>query len=315
MNASSLAAVFCCALLWDGVAAATPTAVLQAHVQLDRDEVRLGDLATITDADAATQASWRALLVGTSPSTATPQCMTRAQLARILRQTPVQVAGEDSVCIERVQEALDGTELHRLARPVLEAWLAQHAEHWELAEMDAADKLMVPAGQRVLRVRPLDEAAPLARTMQVWVDVAVNGRYARSVPVRFAVQAYRRVLALRNAAEAGVLVEPDMTMWREVDVARQPTALTALAPGRQRLRRSIEAGTVLTPASLAAAPAVARGEWLDLSLAAGAVSLQTRVEALQDGLVGQRVRVRSAQSVEPFEARVTGIGRVEIEGP
>jgi flagella basal body P-ring formation protein FlgA len=315
MNAPRLAIAVCCALLQGAPATAAPTAVLQAHVRLDRDEVRLGDLAAVTGADAATVAGWRALVVGTSPRTLTPQCITRAQLARILRATPLQLAGADGVCIERVQEALDDAELHSLARPVLDAWLARHAEHWNVADTDAAEKPAVPSGRRVLRVRPLDEAAPLAPTMDVWIDVAVDGRYVRSVPVRFAVQAYRRVLAVRDAAEAGALLEPGMTVWREVDVARQPAALTALGPGRQRLRRSVEAGTVLTPASLAAAPAVARGDKLVLSLAAGAVSLQKRVEALQDGAVGQRVRVRPEQGAEPFEARVTGVGQVEIEGP
>jgi len=317
MNVPHMAILFGAALASCLAAAciAAPTAVLQAQVRLDKDKVHLGDVASITGSDAAALPGWRALLLGPAPLTATPQCMTRAQLARILRHTPLQLAGADSVCMAREQAGLNVAELRRMARPALEAWLARHAEHWELSEMDEAVIPMAPAGQRVLRVRPIDEATPLAPAMQVWIDVEVDGRYARSVAVRFAVQAFRRVLAMQDAAEAGVLLEPGMTTWREVDVARQPAALTALVPGRQRLRRSMEAGSVLTPASLGPAPAVARGDWLDLSLAAGAVRLQERVQALQDGQVGQRVRVRAEQATESFEARVSGVGQVEIDGP
>jgi len=42
-----------------------------------------------------------------------------------------------------------------------------------------------------------------------------------------------------------------------------------------------------------------------------AIELESRVEVLQDGLLGQRVRVKAKNAAGPVLARVTGAGRLE----
>lgn len=58
--------------------------------------------------------------------------------------------------------------------------------------------------------------------------------------------------------------------------------------------------------------AVARGEWALLRAAAGAVALETRVEVLQDGRAGDKVRVRQSGATGAMLARVTGRGQLEL---
>jgi flagella basal body P-ring formation protein FlgA len=57
---------------------------------------------------------------------------------------------------------------------------------------------------------------------------------------------------------------------------------------------------------------VARGDWATLHSAAGAVTLESRVEVLQDGRPGQRVRVRQQGATGPVFARVLGAGQLEL---
>jgi flagella basal body P-ring formation protein FlgA len=60
------------------------------------------------------------------------------------------------------------------------------------------------------------------------------------------------------------------------------------------------------------APVVARGEWVTLLARQGGIELEGPAEALEDGQVGQPVRVRSAGSSGSIVARVVAPGRVEV---
>lgn len=60
------------------------------------------------------------------------------------------------------------------------------------------------------------------------------------------------------------------------------------------------------------APVVARGEWVTLLARQGGIELEGPAEALEDGHVGQAVRVRSAGSSGSIVARVIAPGRVEV---
>ena len=65
------------------------------------------------------------------------------------------------------------------------------------------------------------------------------------------------------------------------------------------------------PTAPRAKPLIARGDWVSLRFKSGAVELETRVQALQDGRIGDVVRVRGAGATEPVPARVLSIGHVE----
>jgi flagella basal body P-ring formation protein FlgA len=56
---------------------------------------------------------------------------------------------------------------------------------------------------------------------------------------------------------------------------------------------------------------VARGDWVSLHLKTGSMELETRVQALQDGRVGDVVRVRAPAATETVQARVVSSGHVE----
>ncbi|HEX7639621.1 MAG TPA: flagella basal body P-ring formation protein FlgA [Burkholderiaceae bacterium] len=71
------------------------------------------------------------------------------------------------------------------------------------------------------------------------------------------------------------------------------------------------------PVGLAAAvvsgrAGVLRGSLATLHSTSGAIRLESRVEVLQDGVVGQDVRVRLPGASESVQARVTGPGQVEV---
>ncbi|MDB5897743.1 MAG: flagella basal body P-ring formation protein FlgA [Ramlibacter sp.] len=132
----------------------------------------------------------------------------------------------------------------------------------------------VAASMRVEARPPTQEQ--VRPRMVVWVDVYAAERFVRSVPVALDVE-----LSQDGGTAPSERRQPE---------PRQPTlALQAEGPSE-----------------------VLRGEWAALRTAAGAVSLESRVEVLQDGRAGDRVRVRQAGATGIVLARVVGRGQLEL---
>jgi len=105
-----------------------------------------------------------------------------------------------------------------------------------------------------------------------WVDVWAANAFVRTVPV---------ALEVGHPDAQTVEESPPNSPVRAADAERLPTA-------------------------------VVRGEWATLRSVEGAISLESKVEVLQDGRPGQRIRVRSRGASAPVFARVLGRGQLEL---
>jgi flagella basal body P-ring formation protein FlgA len=96
--------------------------------------------------------------------------------------------------------------------------------------------------------------------------------------------------------------------------ASPPVRTAPLVDGNAalRLRRPVAAGSALTRADVDEAPAIVRGDYATLHAFQGAIELESRVEVLQDGIVGQPVRVKLPGASSAIVARVTAQGQVEV---
>jgi flagella basal body P-ring formation protein FlgA len=129
-----------------------------------------------------------------------------------------------------------------------------------------------------LQARPL-APAQLRRSMVVWVDVWSADRWVRTVPVGV-------VIASQGELPGALVASPP-----------PPRAPAADAAEEARAQRPV---------------AVARGDWATLRSVAGAVSLESRVEVLQDGRPGDRIRVRQSGGNGTVFARVVAAGQLEL---
>jgi len=207
---------------------------------------------------------------------------------------------------------VDAAALHAVGRSALAEWLAPRCLRFELAEVAGASSVEAPPGAVVLAARPLAEGDSIAPRMQVWVDVSVAGRFVRSVPVAFDVHAWQAAWVATHDARAGAPLAEAVLEHREVDLALQRAAPLAPPAEAARLRRPLLAGQMLAAAHVEPMPAVLRGAQVTLRAAVGAIGIEARAEALQDGRAGQLVWVRPAASTGPVHARVIAEGIVEV---
>lgn len=305
---------------------------LRPLVRVERASVRLGDIAFLTSRDLPTLRRLMALPIGTAPRAGSPVTLDRDTVVRwVEARSGLQFAdgapgirwgGASETSIETAAQEVPGEAVVEAARSVLLGWLSQRSVRAEVQPVSSARDLILPAGVPVLRVRPLASQSQPSRRMLVWVDAWVDDRFVRTTAVTFEVNAWAPLPvateSMRSGSQVDAVLLRGATESREVDLTniRHGTPVSSgaeLDAGRQRLRRPLKSGEVLTNAHLEPAPAVVRGNWAHLQAGSGAVSVESRVEVLQDGRTGQLVRVKVPGSSGEVMARVTGPGQVEVQ--
>lgn len=96
-----------------------------------------------------------------------------------------------------------------------------------------------------------------------------------------------------NASRRGVITDPGQAVGMEV-------------------RRSVNAGSLITPDILSAPDAVARGDHVIITARSGNFSVRSRGKALASASIGEQVLVENLRSSRTIKANVVGPGQVEI---
>ncbi|CBJ37719.1 putative flagellar protein FlgA precursor [Ralstonia solanacearum CMR15] len=297
---------------------------LPAVVEAKRGDVVLGDIAQIASRDLATLRRLMRLPLGRLPRSGESAHLDRFQLARWVRvrtgidPQAIRWSGAEAVDIYLATHELSGEQLATAAKASLQDWLSARSTRSSVELSRVPHDLVVPAGEVKMQVRPISTAASPARHMSVWVDVWVDDRFIRTVPVSFDVSAYERGYVTDLAEASGSPLDQIHMQPKEIDLTALPSkaVLTSLKPeavANLRLRRPMAAGEAVTLDSVESRPAVARGDWATLHAVAGAVNLESRVEVLEDGRNGQLVHVKLPNATSPMLARVVGERMVEVK--
>lgn len=94
-----------------------------------------------------------------------------------------------------------------------------------------------------------------------------------------------------------------------------PDALRSLAELRRMVATSqLRPGQALRYSNLRPVSDVVRGDEVVLEVRRGPVTIETTVFALQEGVVGEQIRVRNPDSNESFNVVVTGVKRAALPG-
>jgi flagellar basal body P-ring formation protein FlgA len=287
-------------------------------------KVLLGDIATLRTTDLPTIQRLSALSLGQSPAVGAEAVLRRDVIVRWVRSQlgidtgQVLWSGAEETRVHTFAQEFPASRIEQVAKDALRDWLDKHATRYGIDAMALPAEIRLPVGQVQLKARPLaPNAEPTAR-MLVWVDVQVDGRFVRAVPVSFAVDAYRNAWVAPAAIAGRVVLGRGMVEKREVQITAQSGAGLRMGisqpgeiPDGWRTSKPIGKGEPVTTANSGPAPAIARGDWIALHLSSGSVELERRVQALQDGALGQIVKVRSSNDATPIDARVVAPGQVE----
>jgi flagella basal body P-ring formation protein FlgA len=201
-----------------------------------------------------------------------------------------------------------------------------------VAESTAREQFSTTAGMVAVNTDPLDPrlrmpacdqalsgSLPNAsqETGRVTVEVRCPGSrpWRLFVPVRVTVE--REILVAAAPLERGkVLAADDVLLTRRDAVATPGGYLTtAEAAVGQVLRRSVPAGTVLSPALLDAPVLIRRGQTVTLEARSGPITVQMAGVARADGALGQTIGVENTSSKKVLQGIVRNEKSVEVMVP
>jgi flagellar basal body P-ring formation protein FlgA len=294
---------------------------LRPDVAVRPQQVLLGDIANVYTTDLASIQRLVALPLGQAPRPSADATLSRETIARWvrarlgIRADQVEWRGASETRVHTLAQEAPAAAIERAGRAALQEWLGERSSRFEVEMLGTLRDITLPAGTVAFTARPLAANGEPTARMVVWLDAQVDGTFVRAIPVSFAVQAYRDAWVAPSPIAAGTTLTADMLEKREIDIRHRSAAAVTdggakLVPGL-RTTKALRAGEPLTERNSAPAPAVARGDWVDLHLKSGGVDLEERAQVLQDGQVGQMVKVKSANGSTPVMARVLARGRVE----
>jgi flagella basal body P-ring formation protein FlgA len=79
------------------------------------------------------------------------------------------------------------------------------------------------------------------------------------------------------------------------------------------LKRHLNRGAVLTPSNIVVTKVIKRGERVSIIAETGGISVRASGEALEDGGLGDIIRVKNLNSKKVIEARIEAPGRVKVD--
>jgi flagella basal body P-ring formation protein FlgA len=266
-------------------AAAAPLASIELlpEAKVGAGTVLLGQVARLHASDLDLIRKLVHLPVGNAPAPGNMAVLQRGTLMQWVRRHAALPAGAlawsgpEEGRVIGVAAQLRGEDIARAAVAEANAQLNAAGRAGRVEARLVPHDVALPGGEVRLEVRGLEQAS-WPRRLVVWVDIWSGGWFVRTVPV-----------GLETVAGDRRAGDPADGM---------PLASAAEDTG--------------IPATAHAPLTVARGDWAVLRAIEGAVTLESRVEVLQDGRTGQKVRVRQHGAVGPVLARVVGRGLLEI---
>jgi flagella basal body P-ring formation protein FlgA len=162
-------------------------------------------------------------------------------------------------------------------------------------------------GRETVRVRCTAPASPWQLYLRLTESAGPTVRPAAvDTPV---VSATRKVVVARRALSRGTVLQPDMVELVEVTVG--PALVSPLEQPTQvqhaELLRDVAGGSPIQGHDLRRAVLVKQGQMAVLSLGQGqGFEIAVRVEVLQDGRMGEQVRLKNPESGKALSGVVTG---------
>lgn len=285
---------------------------LQQDAVVESARYKLSDIAQIRADDPRIRRRLESLIIGAAPRIGYVDKIRKLDLlSRIERHLPglqknITWKGPEYCRVKRLGVTFEKQQVIKAAEKKLHHWLSQRYENFNLVHTGNHDDLYLPKGSVTIKPH-LKEGVRLNKRMNVWVDIFVGGRHYQSLPVWFGVSVEAPVLVVTKDAKRGNKIIDNYVARDEVDIA----AISGI-PARgddldnKRLTRNIKAGEVVTNEVLENIPAVTKGSRVSVEASAGSVVIRSVAIALDDGMVGEMIKVAKPNTKIEYTVKVIG---------
>lgn len=223
----------------------------------------------------------------------------------------IEVVGNDRIQLIRSKPS-SAADLKRQAQKWLEQKLQNQFETVVVESDNALESLPM---NDTLRWQVREFGFYPKRRQCVWMDGMREGQVRKSLPVCFRVQATARVPVYNLDLAANDELDFRLLGQQMVDVTSLAGVPAELEQGSRYVTTGpVKSGAVLLATDVRSRPDVVQGKPVSILSQAGGVEIIANGIALEEGQVGDVIRVKADKGDEPFTARVEGIDKVKIGG-
>ncbi len=294
---------------------------LHEWVEVNTQELKLGDVALIECIDMQLKEKLSKAKIGRSPHVGYQGRFSMASIeSRVNNLFPymgskIQWQGASLVTVKALGASLNKDRYLEGAKQHLVQLLISNYDNVQVQIYGLYKDLVIPEGDLKLNYH-VKHLRNLHKRIPVWVDVLVNENKIQSLPVWFKVKAYGQVLSLKHDLTVGSMISEDMFIKKQADIATVRGTVLSRFPKSyaMRTKKRLVSGDVLAQENIEIVPAVVKGGRVKVIATTKNVTISTEATSLQDGNIGDRVRIQQGQETIKYSATVIGINTLSVDG-
>lgn len=292
---------------------------VRESLEIDGDTVYLGDLAEFYPADDSRVEKFKAIKISTSPS---PGALRQINSDLILykishlvnAEKDVNLSLPETISIKRTAQILDSEALENIFRDYVLDNAPWESDQIVFEDINAPESIALPKGDLVWEIDEKQNRNFIGN-FSLMIDLMVDGDSLRKIIVSGKISVVREVVrAVRNinrgdiiSAEDIVVVSEKRTRDKKSLVASKKELIGKRATRRIQADQMIQAGMVEVP------PAVEKGDRVVIKAENKNLLITALGEALEEGSIGEYIRVMNISSGREIIAMVTRTDLVEVQ--
>jgi flagella basal body P-ring formation protein FlgA len=304
-----LLAVLVCSAKVAAAEVAACTVRLRSSAEVASVNPVLGDVADVRGSDESVVGKLAQLALG---PVIDPRLFTRADIQKRIRdafpdRAPCEISGSDYLRVSLAGRTPDREEIAALLRAHLAGVTSWHEDEIEIRSIENLKAQSLPVGEVQVRITARGIPANFHRLV-LPVEISIGGRVARTFFIVADARIRARVVeTTRPMSFRTVLSESDLReVVREIEDPRAAYVRSISEAVGMVVKRALREREILTRRSVDAASLVRNGDTVRLTVQINGIQVAAMGRALQDGKLGQRIKIRNLDSDRSLVAEVTG---------
>lgn len=292
--------------------------LIQSPVEVDGPWIKLGDIAKIDGQPTELISTLKDIEIGRAALPGYTRIITLDSIKVRLRQARVdlgrvEVRAPDDITILTRAITVSGRDIAEEARRFVAETAAQPGVDVKVEISRIPGDLYLPVGQPNFQVKTTSTSKFPGRTT-LMVAIFLDGVQCKLVPVSVDVRFIAPVVVASRTIQRYEVINPDMVRVEKQEI-HNPNSLAASTVEDvlgKVASRTIPAGSVIERDIIANPPVISRGMRVTIVATRGSVTITASGEALEDGQVGQIIRVKNLDTARQVQAIVRDSSTVEV---
>ena len=300
-------------------AAEMTTIRVRDQVEIETDEVLLGQIASFESADTQGIQQLKDIVIGKAPSPGKIRHYNQRHLKMRLKQhhvnlADVTLAGSRSTRISRAHVEIAKHEIEKIISDYITQNISQEDRTVRIKEIKVSEKVALSKGRIAYKVTA-PGMRPLTGTCSVAVDFSVNGHFEKKVWATVKVEVWGSVVVTRKPLGRYKPITEDDILLQTMDLTQLSSNVVTdpeMVLGK-RTKRAIGAQTPLRADSIELPPLVKRGDLVVIVARSKGLKITTRGLVKKKGRLGDRIPVVNVDSKKVVYARVIDSNTVQVD--